>query len=78
DELDAGLAAKSMELMARTLGIGSLLVGIFTTFANKSRSTKAYLGVARREKIVACLALGYPDVKYVRTVPRRKANVIWR
>lgn len=78
DELDGGLAAKSMELMSRTYGLGGLHVGIFTTFANKSRAIKSHLRIAKKEQVVACLALGYPDVKYQRTVPRRKALVTWR
>jgi len=77
-DLDAGLATRSMELMSRTLGLGGLHVGIFTAIANKSRAIKAKLGLSRKEKIVACLALGYPDVKYHRTVPRRKAKVEWK
>lgn len=78
NELDAGLAAKSMEIMSRTYGLGGLHVGIFTAIANKSKSIKRALGLKHKEKVVACLALGYPNVKYQRTVPRRKAVVEWR
>lgn len=78
NELDAGLAAKSMEIMSRTHGLGGLHVGIFTAIANKSGRLKKELDVNSKEKIVACLALGYPDVKYHRTIPRHKALVDWR
>jgi len=77
-DLDAGLATRSMELMSRTLGLSGLHVGIFTAIVNKSRALKAKLGLGKNEKVVACLALGYPDIKYQRSVPRRKANVEWR
>ncbi|ROR25848.1 4Fe-4S dicluster protein [Mobilisporobacter senegalensis] len=36
------------------------------------------LGLAKKENVVTCLAIGYPDVKYMRTVPRRKAEIEWR
>lgn len=78
NELDAGLAAKNMEIMSRTYGLGGLHVGIFTAIANRSKTIKKKLGLKKKEKLVACLALGYPDVKYQRTVPRRKAKVEWR
>lgn len=78
NELDAGLAAKSMEIMSRTYDLGGLHVGIFTAIANRSTSIKRFLGVKKKEKVVACLALGYPDVKYHRSVPRRKAVIEWR
>jgi nitroreductase/NAD-dependent dihydropyrimidine dehydrogenase PreA subunit len=77
-EMDAALAARSMELMSRTYGLGGLYVGIFTTFANRSRKIRRLLGLEGKEKVVACLALGYPDIKYRRTTPKRKAVVEWR
>lgn len=77
-ELDAGLAARSMEIMSRTYDLAGLHVGIFTTLANKSKKIKKALGLKGKEKFVACLALGYPDVKYYRTVPREKAQIEWR
>ncbi|MCH4888146.1 4Fe-4S dicluster domain-containing protein [Acidaminobacter sp. JC074] len=75
--LDAGLAAKAMELMADSYGLGSLYVGFFTYVANFSRKIKRKLSIGRKEKIVACLAVGYPDIKYKRTVPRNKAKISW-
>lgn len=77
-DLDAGLAARSMELMSRTLGLAGLHVGIFTAIANRNKAVRKRFGLEKKENVVACLALGYPDVKYQRTVPRRKAKVEWR
>ncbi len=77
-DVDAALATRSMELMSRTLELGGLHVGIFTAIANRSKAIKSYLGLRKKEKVVACLALGYPDVKYKRTVPRRSAEVEWK
>lgn len=77
-DLDAGLATRSMELMSRTQGLSGLHVGIFTAIANKNKAVRSKLGLKKKENVVACLALGYPDVKYKRTVPRRKAIVDWK
>ncbi|MFV0440807.1 MAG: nitroreductase family protein [Lachnospirales bacterium] len=75
--LDAGLASTSMELMAESLGLGTLYVGLFTAPANKSKEIRKLLKIEKNEKIVSCLALGYPDVKYYRSAPKKKANIMW-
>lgn len=75
--LNAGLATKSMELMAETMGLGALHVGLFTIRVDHNEELKSILDVKGNEEIVTCLALGYPSIKYERTVPREKANVKW-
>lgn len=77
-DLDAGLAGRSMEILSRAHGLGGLYVGIFTMFANRNKAIRKALGLNKKEKISACLALGYPDIKYQRSVPKRKAVVEWR
>ena len=77
-EINACLAAMSMELMAEALGLGTVYVGLFTRPANVNKELRASLGIAEAESIAACLALGYPTVTYQRSAPRKKANVTWR
>jgi nitroreductase/NAD-dependent dihydropyrimidine dehydrogenase PreA subunit len=77
-EINACLAAMSMELMAETLGLGTLHVALFTRPANKNKKLRESLGIAEEESIAVCLALGYPKVQYLRSVPRKQADVIWR
>jgi len=36
------------------------------------------LGLGKNQKIVQCLAIGYPSVKYQRTAPKKKASIQWR
>lgn len=76
DDVNAALASMSMELMAESIGLGTLYVGLFTRVAN-SKKIKKILGLTKKEKIVTCLAIGYPDVHYKRTVPRKKAIINW-
>ena len=53
-------------------------MGFFVTAAKHSENIRDQLGLTETENVVTCLALGYPDVEYVRTVPRKKAVVEWR
>jgi nitroreductase len=77
-ELNAGLAAMNMELMAEALELGTVHVGLFTRPANANAALREQLGIQQAESISVCLALGYPDVNYLRSVPRKAASVIWR
>lgn len=75
--VDASLAAMSMELMAEAMGLGTLYVGFFARAAKMNKHIRKELGLAKKEDVITCLAIGYPDVQYLRTVPRPKADVKW-
>ncbi len=36
-----------------------------------------FLGVNSSDELLSCLVIGYPDVKYKRTVPRKDAVINW-
>lgn len=76
-ELDAGLAAQNVEHMAVALGLGALYNGYLAKITDTNEELKKWLGIEGK-KIKACMLLGYPDVKYARTAPRRDAQVIWK
>lgn len=42
-----------------------------------SPELQKYLGIKEGYKAYAILVIGHPDVKFERTVPRKKADVIW-
>jgi nitroreductase len=77
DTVDASLAAMSMELMAEAMGLGTLYAGLFTRAAKMNKRIRNELGLAKREAVVTGLAIGYSGVKYMRTVPRKKADITW-
>lgn len=77
DVRDAAAAAAYTELMAYHLGLGCLYSGYFTACCDLSAELKELLGVSRQERVVRCLVLGYPDVKFLRTAPRNEANVTY-
>lgn len=75
---NANLAAANMEMMANTLGLGACHIGFFLFASNNNTEIKEFLGLNENNKITACIALGYPDAEYKRTVPRNKSSVEWR
>lgn len=77
DVRDAAAAAAYTELMAYHLGLGCLYSGYFTACCDLSAELKEMLGVSKQERVVRCLVLGYPDVKFLRTAPRKEANVTY-
>lgn len=76
DAISASLAAANAELMSYSLGLGGIYIG-FLQFACAlaPQETKRILGLRPDEDLVCTLALGYPNVDYVRTPPRRKRDI---
>lgn len=72
--LDAGMAAQNIEMMASTLGIGALFNGFLVRITDANKDLKKWLGI-ENETICACMLLGYPMQKYVRTAPRKSADI---
>jgi len=74
-EVNAGLASSYMELVAESLGLGVLYSGFFVICARLNAKIKAALELPKGDKVVTCMVIGYPDVKYHRIVPRRELKV---
>lgn len=72
--LDAGMAAQNIEMMANTMGIGAMFNGFLVRISDANRNLKKWLGI-EDETICACMLLGYPKKTYVRTAPRKKAEI---
>lgn len=73
-DLDAGLVAQNMELMAVSESLGVLYNGYLQRISDKNEKLKSWLGI-EEETIKACMLLGYPNIAYARTAPRREAHV---
>lgn len=76
-DLDAGLAAQNIELMAVSEGLGALYNGYLQRVSDRNEKLKNWLGI-EGETIKACMLLGYPNITYARTAPRREAHVTIR
>lgn len=73
--INAGLASSYMELMAYNLGLGVLYSGFFVVCTKLSRKLKKLLRLPKGHKVVSCMVIGYPDVKYQRIAPRKDLQV---
>ena len=76
--INAAIASCNMEMEASALGLGALYVGYFTRLVAHNDVLRSFLGLKSEDTLVTCLALGYPTVKYQRSVPRKKARIDWR
>lgn len=73
DKVSASLAAQNMAFMAEANGLGVLFSGFFTMCYNMLGKIRKCIG--KDGKAVTTLVIGYPSVKYKRTVHRNKAQV---
>ncbi|MGL5088134.1 MAG: nitroreductase family protein, partial [Cetobacterium sp.] len=76
--INAGLAAANMKMMVDALGLGTVFSGFLVKASQENPKLKEFLGINQAEEIVACLVIGYPNIKYRRTTPRKKASIIWK
>ena len=72
---NAGLASSYMEIMAESLGLGVLYSGFFVACTKLSKKLQKLIETPKGQKIVSCMVIGYPDVKYQRIVPRKAAKI---
>lgn len=72
----AGLAASNIELMACSEGLGALYSGFIRIFLSSNRALCDELHL-KPENICACMLMGYPDVHFQRTAPKREAAIQW-
>lgn len=76
--LNAGLASANMKLMVDALGLGTVFSGFFTRACEDNSRIKDFLGIEEKQTVVTCMVIGYPNVKYSRTAPRKAPNIIWK
>lgn len=77
-EVNAALASTNMELMTNALGLGTFYSGFFVRASRANNKIMTHLELDETKQIVTCMVIGYPDVKYVRTVPRKDAAITWK
>jgi nitroreductase/NAD-dependent dihydropyrimidine dehydrogenase PreA subunit len=74
---DCVIAAQSVVLAAMTLGLGSCYIGLFTIASNDHPPLKEQLALPPGHKVHSTLILGYPKLKFLRTVDRKSIEVSW-
>lgn len=74
---DCVIAAQTVVLAAMTMGLGTCYIGLLVNSANNSPSVKDALELPPGNKVYSVLVLGYPKLKFHRTVDRNPINVQW-
>lgn len=75
---DALLATQNMLLAAHAMGLGTCLIGYAVEAMRHDRRVKAAAGVPKEESVHAVVALGWPDVSFVRQTTRRRPVVRYK
>jgi nitroreductase/NAD-dependent dihydropyrimidine dehydrogenase PreA subunit len=77
-EINGALASSNMELMTNALGLGTFFSGFFVRAAKGNKKIMDFVGVKEGKQIVTCMVIGYPEVEYLRTVPRKVPDISWK
>lgn len=77
-QVDGALASSNMELMTNAQGLGTFFSGFFIRAAQGNNEIMNYLGLDESKQIVTCMVIGYPNIKYSRTTPRKEAEISWK
>ena len=73
--VNCDLAAFHAILMAETLGVGTCLNHLIPPACNRVPALRDFLGLEEGIEVYSSITMGYPDVKFLRTIPRRAAQV---
>lgn len=69
---DAMLATQNILLAAHAMGLGSCLIGFAVEAMQNDPSIQRYLKMPDEEKVIAVVALGYPDETYQTLTGRKR------
>ncbi len=75
-KINGVLAADKIELMANMMGLGVLFSGFIEMAINHNEELIKKFKL-KRNVTCACMLIGYPDISYRRTAPRKNINVEW-
>ena len=77
--LDAGIAAQNLVIAAHAMGLGTCYVGFITALNSlPDRKLMKELGAVWPMRIATSIALGWPQGKIDRVVPRDRPRVTWK
>jgi len=74
---NCAIAARNMEIMARTMGLGTCWVRFLPVAANHSKKIGKYLGIRDDHNIYSAIMVGYPKHEYKKKIPRKDREVRW-
>jgi nitroreductase/NAD-dependent dihydropyrimidine dehydrogenase PreA subunit len=75
---NCSIAARNMEIMAKTIGLGTCWVGFLSSAANLAeKKIERYLDIPDDRSIYGAIMVGYPKFEYREIIPRKERGVRW-
>ena len=75
---DCVIASTTITFAARTMGIDTCYIGLFEYAANAYDPIIKALDLPPGNEVKSVLILGYPKLKFYKTVDRKPMTVIWQ
>ena len=76
-EIDAGIAATHMMLLAEALGLGTCFIAFLVRTLQDSKELRSLLKIPQENRVYVAFTVGYPAVTYLRLTGRRPAKAKW-
>jgi nitroreductase/NAD-dependent dihydropyrimidine dehydrogenase PreA subunit len=74
---NCAIAARNMEMLAKSLGLGTCWAGFLLVAAGMTDKIAHRLGIPDDRNIYSAIMLGYPKHEYRKRIPRRQREVRW-
>jgi len=74
---NCAIATRNMELLAKSLGLGTCWAGFLLVAAGLTRKVARRLGIPDDRNIYSAIMLGFPRHEYGKIVPRKEREVRW-
>ena len=75
---NCSIAARNMEIMAKTIGLGTCWVGFLSLAAYLAKKKiERYLKIPDDHSIYGAIMVGYPKFEYRKIIPRKERRVRW-
>jgi hypothetical protein len=74
---DCVIASTTVGFLARTMGLEYTYIGIFEGAANNSPAVMDELKLPKGNSVYSVIILGYPKMRFYRTVDRKPAKVMY-
>ena len=75
---NCSIAARNMEIMAKTMGLGTCWAGFLSVAAHLAKKKiETYLEIPDDHSIYGAMMVGYPKFEYRKIIPRKEREVRW-